>query len=694
MKRYTYRKGAVIAGQLLWIIIVLLFVPNWLSPLPDVLANVIILSLLGFAILFAIWQCAFSLFIDEKGLTVKRWRFSVLDISWSEIREVRSEKFLIFGIPRLVISFPPKKLYLSLKKTTKKFFFNPAIDNYEELLASIYSYTHTEPDQRMKRIIEKSKVRKLYRPLHRILGVLYVGLVVSLLFGFHRTIYFGGLDVFILLTYGAGVIFSAIQYSLVKRKTYIDAAYSLSTIILFFLILFHFSQMMFGGERIPIILLTIACAIFIFLALVSLSFPMNRKRWVFVSLLPILFITSTLLWYKQAVPRPTYKQIATLPGWAYNLSWSPNGELISAVTSKLEKEVERDITDQTLYTLIPAENKTFSVQKPKLRLYPIWSPDSSKLILTTYDKEKKITELLLYDSKLQNRTLIYRSPGVKGYRSSLYVHPTDCWSPDSRYLAYSIPLNNNYQIRLFDTLTNENKDLITLDSNFKIFWFSRNKLAYFTCEKVQKKRYRYTLWSIDIHSKKRQQIYTSKEFWPSYLLSPNKKYILVYAGRWDPESETYLIDLETKTKLTISLGALQISKKNINWDKDCNSLIFALKKDNKSKLYKFDITQNKLTELIEEIGEICKPRYSSSGERIAYQLGRKGLMTTGIFSIKSDGSDRQKVYSASLASMLMFLSDFANPWSPKEDTLVFPFCTFSKKDKSSKTIIYTASFKQ
>lgn len=673
MKCYTCRRAEAIVSPLMTLAIIWLVGPHLLSSLPSKLVNPILFAVFGIIILCAIWQHSFSLRVNDKGLTIKRWTFRTVNIPWSEIKEIKSQRFL----------YPRITLFLSVKKSI----LSPWIDSYEELLASIYRYTKIEPEQRVRKFIEKSRVRKnkVYRPLHRILGVLYVGLMLSFFFGIQRTLYFGGFDKFILITYGAGLTFAIIQYALLRRKVSIDVVYYVSFLVFILLASRHAMLMIFGGEAHSIICLTIACAVSILAAFVSLVFFMNWRRWVIAFILPSIFVASFLTWYYQVIPKPDYKKIATIQGMATpsDIAWSPDGELILART-----------IEEKLYILSSAGGVKSSIEIPNFSLGPAWSPDSSMIAVRTYDKDNKRAELFIYDNKLQNRIPVFQSTKVTPsyYLSFKEFIEQDCWSHDSRYLLFSLKKDKERKIYLFDTVTKKLKVIVDDIQNCRWpFWFSNNRIGFFTYEEVQKKKYKYTLWSINIYSKERKQVYKSDKIWPSYRISPNRKYIFVYNTKSGPISEAYLINLKSKAKNTVFSNNLQ----NVSWSEDSNFLTFVVKENGESELFKFDILKNKLTNLIKEKGEIRSPHWSASGERICYLLRRDKNWGTGIFAISRDGKNRLKIRSPSLFLAVMNSFRFTSPWSLKEDVLLIPiFIPFKKKEVTFKTLIYTISFKK
>ena len=676
MKCYTYPKVAAITSQLLGIIIVLLFVLKEQIPLPNVLVNISILSFLGFIILAVIWQYVFSLIIDEKGLTIKRWNFRTINIPWSEIKvKIKAQRFPRFGPPRVTLFLPWKKCILL-----------PRHPHYEELLASICRYAKIEPEQRVREFIEKSRARKhkTYRPFHRILGVLYLGLALSFFLGIQRTLNFGGFDLIIITSYFIGCVFAGRQSVLVRRKTFANIVYRASCLVFILLFSLHVQRMIVGGEALSIVCLTIACAMSIFLAFVSLVFFMNWRRWVIAFILPSIFVASALTWYYQAIPKPDYKKIATIPGMIISsgdITWSPDGELILART-----------TEEKLYILSSSGGVKSSVEIPNFSLGSVWSPDSSMIAVRTYDKENKRAELFIYDNKLQNRIPVFQAAKVTpsyylSFREFLYK---DCWSPDSRYLLFSLKKDKGRKIYLFDTLTKKLKVIVDDIQNCRWpFWFSNNKIGFLTYKEVQKKKYKYTLWSVNIYSKERKQIYKADKIWPSYRISPNRKYIFVYKTKSDPILEAYLINLKSKAKNTVFPGNLQ----DVSWSEDSNFLGFVIKKNGESELFKFDILKNKRTSLIKEKGEIRSPRWPASGERICYFLDQKIVKLPGIFSIRKDGGNRLKIWSPSLPVAIAYSFNFASPWSPKEEVLLIPLISPRVKEKTFRTFIYTASFK-
>lgn len=147
-----------------------------------------------------------------------------------------------------------------------------------------------------------------------------------------------------------------------------------------------------------------------------------------------------------------------------NVEWSPNGKYVSYISDKTGQD---EIYIQNQDGQEPAVQLTFDGDTYKYD--PIWSPDSDKLLWSD-----KMGRLLYLDVKSKNvDTAVVHSPDweIRDYT----------WSPDSRWIAYTLPSNNSAsRIYIFDTQKKVARPVTdtwfdasnpTFDSNGKYLFF-------------------------------------------------------------------------------------------------------------------------------------------------------------------------------------------------------------------------------
>ncbi len=120
-----------------------------------------------------------------------------------------------------------------------------------------------------------------------------------------------------------------------------------------------------------------------------------------------------------------------------DVEWSPDGRYISYVSDKTGTE---EIFIQNQNGLKPAIQITFNGDTYKYN--PIWSPDSKKLLWS--DKMGRLLYVNIKTKKVDTVVSDSKDWEIRDYS----------WSPDSRWVAYTLPHNNTVsQIFVFNTQT-------------------------------------------------------------------------------------------------------------------------------------------------------------------------------------------------------------------------------------------------
>jgi len=192
------------------------------------------------------------------------------------------------------------------------------------------------------------------------------------------------------------------------------------------------------------------------------------------------------------------------------------------------------------------------------------------------------------------------------------------WSPDGKKIAYSANPKGNYDIFIMDAdgssitpVTSSPKDEV------EHAWFPDGKKIAFTIEERKRLRKRYTLWMIDLETKKISRILS--EFKGSSAL-PN----------FSPAGP-----------LVAFTG-----KKTMGWD-----------------VYMFERRKKEFTALTEG-GKACRPHFSKDGARIAFVSG-KADGNGDIWLMNPDGTGKIRLTERDETA------DYFPSWSPDEEYIVF-----------------------
>ncbi len=147
-----------------------------------------------------------------------------------------------------------------------------------------------------------------------------------------------------------------------------------------------------------------------------------------------------------------------------NVEWSPNGKYVSYISDKTGQD---EIYIQNQDGQQPAVQLTFNGDTYKYN--PVWSPDGNKLLWS--DKMGRLLYMDINTKKVD--TAVVHSPD---WEIRDYV-----WSPDSRWIAYTLPSNNSAsRIYIFDTQQKINRPVTdtwfdasspAFDSNGKYLFF-------------------------------------------------------------------------------------------------------------------------------------------------------------------------------------------------------------------------------
>lgn len=151
-----------------------------------------------------------------------------------------------------------------------------------------------------------------------------------------------------------------------------------------------------------------------------------------------------------------------------NVEWSPNGKYISYISDKTGQD---EIYIQNQNGQEAAIQLTFNGDT--YRYNPIWSPDSKKLLWS--DKMGRLLYLDIDTKKVHTVVADSKDWEIRDYT----------WSPDSRWIAYTLPRNNAAsRVYVFDTknsqtnaVTDEwyNASSPSFDTNGKYLFFNSSR---------------------------------------------------------------------------------------------------------------------------------------------------------------------------------------------------------------------------
>lgn len=151
-----------------------------------------------------------------------------------------------------------------------------------------------------------------------------------------------------------------------------------------------------------------------------------------------------------------------------NVEWSPNGRFISYISDKTGQD---EIYIQNQNGREAAIQLTFNGDT--YRYNPIWSPDSKKLLWS--DKMGRLLYLDIATKKTYTVVADSKDWEIRDYT----------WSPDSRWIAYTLPKNNAAsRIYIFDTKSQQSKAVTdtwydasnpSFDTNGKYLFFTSSR---------------------------------------------------------------------------------------------------------------------------------------------------------------------------------------------------------------------------
>lgn len=192
------------------------------------------------------------------------------------------------------------------------------------------------------------------------------------------------------------------------------------------------------------------------------------------------------------------------------------------------------------------------------------------------------------------------------------------WSPDGKRIAFTANPKGNYDIFVMDEDGSNVKRIVSSQKDeIEHAWFSNGKKMAFTVERRKGIRSAYTLWMIDLDSKKTTQIIP--EFRGSNAL-PNFSPVAPLMGF--------------------------TGKRTIGWD-----------------VYIYDLGKKQIKELTKG-GKACRPHFSKDGKKIAY-VSAEADRKADIWLMNPDGSEKRRITERNDTY------DYFPSWSPDGKYIVF-----------------------
>jgi Tol biopolymer transport system component len=249
------------------------------------------------------------------------------------------------------------------------------------------------------------------------------------------------------------------------------------------------------------------------------------------------------------------------------------------------------------------------------------SPNESPPIDTGVLKPKyPIQGRILFQSDMEGDREIYllTKDGVTKLTDNDWDDEFPKWSPDGEKIAYSANPKGNYDIFIMDA-DGSNITQVTTSPKAEVehAWFPDGKKIAFTIEERKRLRKRFSLWMINLESKKINRILG--EFKGSSAL-PN---------------------FSPSAPLVAFTG-----KKTMGWD-----------------VYVFERRKKEFTALTEG-GKACRPHFSRDGHRIAY-VSAEADGNGDIWLMNPNGIGKMRLTERDETA------DYFPSWSPDEEYIVF-----------------------
>jgi Tol biopolymer transport system component len=227
---------------------------------------------------------------------------------------------------------------------------------------------------------------------------------------------------------------------------------------------------------------------------------------------------------------------------------------------------------------------------------------------------------IIFQSDMDGDREIYllTSTGIKQLTNNDWDDEYPKWSPDRKKIAYSANPRGNYDIFVMDADGSNSRPITTSDKDeVEHAWFPDGKKIAFTIAERSGIRKKFSLWMIDLKSKRISRILS--EF----------------------KGSSALPDFSPASSLVGFTG-----KRTIGWD------VFA-----------YDRKTKKLTALTEG-GKACRPHFSRDGRKIAYVSGEADG-NGDIWLMNPDGSDKVKLTERNGTA------DYFPSWSEDQEYIVF-----------------------
>jgi Tol biopolymer transport system component len=657
-----------------------------LQVLSDKAASLVTL-VIGIAcfIIYASIFFAYQIIAQQDGISIRWFLWKKQFIPWSSIKKIK---------------FARGKIYFEQQGKLHHIKVSSHLNNYMGLMELIQTYApNVEMDIDFYRCMEQGHCEP---PAMRI-WFTGIYLMFTLLFLWRFIIVLNGpvFDYILLLIvfffYGAVCATHRVLISYRHpQKGLIISYVNLSFKII---IIFLFAGMFMGIETWVYLIVGLIALIALFLMLVSFNERISNRKLLKFSGVCLLFgmiLYANVLWSRQNIQIKSWK---TLPQRIFSIAYTQDGTEVcikgfqpqktpSGKTELVDYETHINLTTSAITSTLYDIGSRATISK---------APDGKKLAFQLSYNRGSTIDLYIRDTGMKAKELIARVEKKDKTEIHSFISrqaPEIQWSPNSRYLAFweqnSDSSEANRSITIYDTESKQKKNLIKIDAPAdRIFWMNDSTIRFLTYQlaTVRRKdtiRY-YTIWDLDINSKKPIAVYKPSQNWGWHEVYRNGKYLLVvepYPYNWS-EGTTYIYSMDSFKRYAVSTTyAMDFHPRE-------DRLIYVEGKGKSTQIVEYNIATQQRWIIVTEPGEIKIPGYSPSGNQIVYAVDQD-YIRKALYLINSDRSHKQKIISFNLFTYLSFLPNNVYAWAPNEKQMVIAKDEFAK---DLNTHLYLVTFK-
>jgi Tol biopolymer transport system component len=624
-------------------------------------------------IIFVFQFLIYQIVAQQDGLYIRWFLFKKLFIPWSSIKRIK---------------FSRGNIYYEQGGKLHHIKISGHLDNYMGLMELIQTYApNVEMDIDFYRYMEQGHCephafRIWFTGIYFIFTLFFIWRFIAVLNG---PVFDYLLLLILFLFYGVvGTIHIVLTSYRHPQKSLIVSYFNLSFKLV---IIFLIAGMVMAIEIWVYLLVGLIVLICIFLMLVSFNERISNQKLIRFSGVCLLFgfiLAINVYWSRQHIEIKSWK---TIPQRIFSVAYTQDGNEVcvkgfqaqitpSGKTEFIDYETHMNLTTNTITSTLYDIGSRVTISK---------APDMKKLAFQLSYNRGSTIDLYLCDTGMKSKERIARVEK----KDKTEIHPFIAsqspdiqWSPDSRYLAFweSNRETNKFSrsLTIFDADSRQKKTLVQVyPHSGRIFWVNDTTIRYLTYQLVTVGRKNtakyYTIWDLDINSRKTVAVYTSNHNWGRCEVYRNGKFLLVVEpdqNNWS-EGTTYIYTMDAFNRYAVTTTF------DLVFHPKEDRVIYAEGKGKNTQLIEYNIVTQQQRVIITEPGEIRILSYSPLGNKIVYAV-EQDFIRKALYLINSDGKNKQKIISLNL---LTFISNYLNDlyaWSSDEKQIVIAMTGFSK----------------